>query len=152
MSATRALVDPRSGRFGAAITSAVLALALVLGPSNPVSWLLLLWQLVAFGLGALAGVRAQPYGWLFRKLLRPRLGAPVELEDPAPPRFAQAVGLVFVLVATIGLISGVGPLFFVAAGLALAAALLNAAFGLCLGCEIYLLVRRVIPGRGALGT
>ena len=36
---------------------------------------------------------------------------------------------------------------FVATGLALVAALLNAATGFCLGCELYLTARRALPAR-----
>ena len=79
---------------------------------------------------------------MFRKLVRPRLGPPAELEDAAPPRFAQAVGLAFTTVALIGFLAGATTLALVATGLAVVAALLNAVLGLCLGCEVYLLYRR----------
>ena len=81
--------------------------------------------------------------WLFRTVVRPRLSPPDELEDPAPPRFAQGVGLAFTLVALVGYVSGATLLGQVAIGLALVAALLNAAFRLCLGCELYLIVKRL---------
>ena len=79
---------------------------------------------------------------MFRKLIRPRLGPPTELEDAAPPRFAQAVGLTFALVALLGYVSGATLLGQVAIGFALVAALLNAVFRFCLGCEMYLLLKR----------
>ena len=60
-------VDPRGPRFGAAVTTVVLAVVLVLLP-RPVATVLLVWQAVAFGLGAFAGLQAQPYGWLFRDI------------------------------------------------------------------------------------
>jgi hypothetical protein len=144
-------IDPRGPRFGAAVTSVVLALVLVLGPSVPALVLLVI-QTVAFALGSLVGVTAQPYGIVFRRLVRPRLGPPKDLEDPRPPRFAQTVGLVFALAGLAGLLWA-PVLFYVAVGLALVAALLNAVFDFCLGCEIYLLSRRV-AGRplGSSGT
>ena len=74
--------------------------------------------------------------------MRPRLAPPAELEDPAPPRFAQAVGLGFALVALAGYLVGAPLLGALATGAALAAAFLNAAFGFCLGCELYLLILR----------
>ncbi|WP_406450871.1 DUF4395 domain-containing protein [Streptomyces sp. NBC_01622] len=131
-------IDVRGPRFGAALTTAVLAVALVTG-----SFWLLAWQTLAFALGAAGGVGRSPYGWLFRKAVRPRIGPPTEFESPEPPRFAQAVGLVFAGVGLVGF--GLGPtwLGLAATGAALAAAFLNAAFGYCLGCEMYLLVRRV---------
>jgi hypothetical protein len=95
-----------------------------------------------FAAGAFGGVQRTPYAWLFKRLVRPRLAPPAELEDAAPPRFAQTVGLLFALVALTGFLTGATALGLVAAVVALAAAFLNAAFGFCLGCEIYLLVRR----------
>ncbi|MFD0853815.1 DUF4395 family protein, partial [Actinomadura adrarensis] len=66
------------------------------------------------------------------------------LEDVGPPRFAQGVGLVFALVGTVGYALGITWLGIGATALALAAAFLNAAFGFCLGCEMYLFVSRII--------
>ena len=71
------------------------------------------------------------------------LGPPREREDAAPVRFAQGVGLAFALVAALGYLAGAPVVGLVAAGFALAAAFLNAAFGLCLGCEAYLLIARL---------
>jgi hypothetical protein len=135
------LIDPRGPRFGAAITSVVLAVVLILGPGLPALVLLVI-QTAAFALGSLVGIAAQPYGILFRRLVRPRLGAPRDLEDPRPPRFAQTVGLVFALAGLAGLLWA-PVLFYVAVAFALVAAVLNAVFDFCLGCEIYLLSRRV---------
>lgn len=134
-------IDPRGPRFGAAVTSVVLAVTLILGPTTPALVLLAI-QTVAFALGSLVGLSAQPYGVLYRRLVRPRLGAPAELEDPRPPRFAQTVGLVFALAGLAGLLWA-PVLFYVAVGFALVAAVLNAVFDFCLGCEVYLLGRRV---------
>ena len=131
-------IDARGPRFGAAVTTLVLAAVLITG-----SFWLLAWQTLAFALGAAGGVGRSPYGRLFRTVVRPRIGPPTEFESPQPPRFAQAVGLAFAVLGLVGY--GVGPewLGLAATGLALAAAFLNAAFGYCLGCEMYLLVRRV---------
>lgn len=136
-----ALIDPRGPRFGAAITTLVLAAALIIGPDW--GWILLGLQAVVFGLGSLVGLAHQPYGRVFRRFVRPRLGAPVQLEDERPPRFAQSVGLGFALVGLLGVALGAPVVFYVATGLALVAALLNAAFDFCLGCELYLLGQRL---------
>ncbi|MET8141577.1 DUF4395 domain-containing protein [Sphaerisporangium sp. NPDC005288] len=130
-------VDPRSTRFSAAVTTVVLALVLLTGNA----WLLLV-QGLLFALG-LAGV--SPYGLIFRRLVRPRLGPPAEMEDAAPPRFAQGVGLVFALAALAGFAAQVPALALGATAAALLAAFLNAAFGFCLGCEMYLIIRRLMP-------
>jgi disulfide bond formation protein DsbB len=134
-------IDPRGPRFAAAVTSVVLAAALLV--STPVAIVLIAVQTVLFAIGAGLGLQHTPHAWVFRRLIRPRLGPPSELEDAAPPRFAQAVGLVFTSVALIGFLAGATTVGLVATGLALVAALLNAVLGLCLGCELYLLARRV---------
>ncbi len=129
MSTTRpAGVDPRGPRLGAGVTTAVLAVVLVTG-----AWPLLALQAGVFALGA-AG--RSPYGPLWRAVRRALgLAPPAALEDARPLRTAQAVGLVFALVALVGVGT---PVFAVAVSAALVAAFLNAAFGLCLGCELHL--------------
>ena len=64
-------IDPRGSRFGAAITTVVLAIVLVTGSG----WLLLA-QTVVFAIGAMAGLRYAPYGIVYKALVRPRLGPP----------------------------------------------------------------------------
>ena len=130
-------IDARGPRFAAAVTTVVLAAALI--TRSP--WILA-WQTLVFALGAAAGVSRSPYGWAFRTAVRPRLAPATEFEPPEPPRFAQAVGLVFTGLGLVGFVLGPGWLGLAATGLALAAAFLNAAFGYCLGCEMFLLVRR----------
>ena len=139
-----AQIDPRGARFAAGVTTVLLAVTLLTAPSTTALAVLAV-QTVVFGIGAVAGVQRTPYSWVFRRLVRPRLGAPDELEDAAPPRFAQAVGLGFAVVALVGYLTGVTLLGTVATGFALAAAFLNAAFGFCLGCEVYLVARRIAP-------
>lgn len=130
-------IDPRGPRFVAAVTSVVLAAVLLTGNA----WLLLA-QTAVFALGAGLGVQCTPYALAFRHLVRPRLAPPAELEDPAPPRFAQGVGLLVTGVALLAAALGASAAVGIGAALALVAAFLNAAFGLCLGCELYLLLRR----------
>jgi len=137
-------IDPRGPRFGAIITTFVFIAVLITSST----WLLVA-QAVVFAVGALFGMRQAPYGQIFRWLVRPRLGPPAELEDEAPPRFSQALGLVFAVVGAIGYATGATPLGIVAAACGLIAAFLNGAFGLCLGCELYLLIRRIGPARQA---
>jgi hypothetical protein len=136
-------IDPRGPRFVAGLTVVVVAAAL-LAPTN-VGLALTGLQAVLFAIGAVRGVQGTPQSWLFRTFVRPRLGAPADLEDPAPPRFAQTVGLAFLVVALIGFVSGVTLLAQVALGFALAAAILNSVFAFCLGCEVYLLLKRFSP-------
>lgn len=132
------MIDPRGPRFGAWVTTVVLSAVLLTGSG----WLLA-GQAAVFAAGALAGLRFAPYGLLYRYLVRPLLGPPSELEDEAPPRFAQGVGLAFALAGIAGYLTGVAPVAVLATAAALAAAFLNAAFGLCLGCEMYLILLRL---------
>jgi hypothetical protein len=138
-------IDPRGPRFSAAITTVILAVVLVTSSV----WLLAV-QAVVFAAGAVLGLRYSPYGLLYRWLVRPRLRPPAELEPEAPPRFSQGVGLVFAVVGLAGYAAGLTWLGAVATAFALVAAFLNAVFGFCLGCEMYLLIRRIWPGRRAV--
>ncbi|NUT57493.1 MAG: DUF4395 domain-containing protein [Agromyces sp.] len=142
-------IDPRGPRFTAGVTAALLLLVAVLGfgGADLAAWLLLTGLAALFAWGAFAGVRRHPFGLLFKRFVRPRLAPPDELEDPRPPTFAQGVGFAVtvagVLLGAIGL-----PLAIpIAASLAFVAAFLNAVFGYCLGCQLYLLLvrARVIP-------
>ncbi len=142
MTVSPSQVDAVGTRYAAALTTVVLAAALVTLPL-PMSTGLIILQGLVFASGAFLGPRFQPYGWLFRTFIRPKLSTAPQWEDSQPPRFAQLVGVIFVAVAGIGLATGVTLVAQVAVGLAMAAAFLNAAFGYCLGCEIYLLGRRL---------
>jgi len=133
-------IDPRGPRFGAAITTVVLAIVLITGSG----WLLLA-QTLVFAIGALAGLRYAPYGFLYRSLVRPRLGPPSRTEAEAPPRFAQGVGMVIAGIGVIGFAFGATIVGIACAALALAAAFLNTAFDLCLGCHMYLFIQRIRP-------
>lgn len=146
-------VDPRGPRFGAAITAVLflVVIALALLGVTGVALGLTVAAAAVFAWGAFAGIQRHPYGVLYRRLVRPRLAPPAELEDPAPPTFAQGVGLV-VTAAGLALFFVVGPIALVVAGAAaFLAAFLNAAFDYCLGCQIHLLLARagIVGKRGA---
>lgn len=137
-------IDPRGPRFGAAITAVLLLATLFIALVRP--WLYaapLLAVIVAlFAWGAFAGIQRHPYGKLFARFIQPRLVPPTELEDPRPPTFAQLVGFI---ITGLGLLIGVAvaPIAIpISAALAFVAAFLNAVFGYCLGCQIYLLLVR----------
>ncbi len=133
------MIDPRGPRFAAWVTTAVLAAVLLTASTT-----LLAAQAVVFALGA-AG--HNPYALLWKRFVKRT--PPVELEPAAPPRFAQLVGLAFALTGTIALAAGATTVGLIATGAAFSAALLNAAFGICLGCEIYLIIRRTTNRQGA---
>lgn len=134
-------VDPRALRFGAAVTAAVLAIVLV--TPSPVREIVLALQTLVFALGAFVSLTASPWSWVFRTVVRPRIGAPTQTEDPGPPRFAQIVGVAFASVGLVALLAGATTGGLVAVGFAFVAALLNATTGFCLGCELYLTTRRL---------
>ena len=143
MSSPAREIDARGPRFAAWITTVVLAVVLATG-----WWPLLAAQAVVFAIGGFLGLQYAPYGLLYRRFVAPRLGPTDEREDAAPPQFAQTVGFAFALVGTLGYLAGLGVLGIVATALALVAAFLNAAFGFCLGCEVYLIIRRFAPATG----
>ena len=130
-------IDARGPRFSAAITTVVLAVALI--TSNV--WVIA-FQAAVFAIGALRGPQFTPYAFIFKKFIKPRLKSEPILEDVRPPRFAQGVGLAFAVTATIAAAAGITQVFTVAVAFALAAAFLNAAFNFCLGCQVYLLLVR----------
>jgi len=131
-------IDARGPRFSAALTTVVLASALVTG------WVwLATFQAVVFAIGAIKGPQFTPYAFIYRTLIKPRLKSPLRTEDVRPPQFAQSIGLLFALVALAGDATGTPVIFTVAVAAALAAAFLNAAFDFCLGCQVYLLLARL---------
>ena len=139
-------VDVRGPRFVAWITTGVLVITLVVsGISSLAAAVILGLQAVVFAIGAVGGPRRHPYGLIFAKLVAPRLG-PVREREPVPPlKFAQLVGLVFALIGAAGFAAGASTFGLVATGAALVAAFLNAAFGICLGCQLYPLVVHLKP-------
>jgi hypothetical protein len=143
---TPAQVDVRGPRFGAWITTVVLIAVLAIsGLSTVAAAILLALQAVVFAIGALRGPRHHPYGLIFAHLVAPRL-RPVTEREPVPPlKFAQLVGLVFAVVGVAGFAFGAPLLGAIATAFALFAAFLNAAFGICLGCQLYPLVTRLRP-------
>ena len=132
------LIDARGPRYTAAITSVVLAAALVT-ESN----LIIGFQFAVFLTAVLFGLRRSIYGFIYRNLIQPRLSGPVPSENEAAPRFAQLIGALFAFVALLGGITGNSAVFLIATSFALGAAFLNAAFGFCLGCQVYLRLVRV---------
>ncbi len=138
------VVDVRGPRFGAWVSSAVLIAALLAATvSVPAAVAILGMQTAVFAIGALLGPRRHPYGRVFARFIAPRIGPVTEREPVTPLRFAQAVGFVFATAATAGFALGSSPVGIVATAFALFAAFLNAAFGICLGCQIYPFVARI---------
>ncbi|QDZ13509.1 DUF4395 domain-containing protein [Humibacter ginsenosidimutans] len=138
-------IDPRGPRFGATITAVLLLITIFLGlvGLTPAATVALTVLALLFLWGAAAGVQRHPWGLLYARAVRPRLAPSHEVEDPAPPTFAQAVGFVISAAGVLLQLVGVPYATVVAAALAFVAAFLNAVFGYCLGCQIYLLLVRI---------
>ena len=132
------LIDARGPRYSAAITSFVLALALITESSYVIGF-----QFAVFLSAVLFGLRRSIYGYIYRNLIQPRLKGAVPSEDQRAPRFAQLIGALFAFIALLGGITGNSAVFLIATSFALGAAFLNAAFGFCLGCQIYLILVRL---------
>ena len=137
-----AMIDPRAPRFGAAITSVIALIGFadaftLYGQVTLVSAIALLVLFV----WSVFFPASHPYKFLFG-LIRPRIGEPQELEDARPPRFAQQVGLFFAVSAAVGLLIGSQVVVAVALAFIFIAAFLNAFFNFCLGCQMYLLLKR----------
>jgi hypothetical protein len=132
------LIDARGPRYSAGITSLVLSLALITESVYVIGF-----QFTVFLSAVLFGLRKSIYGFIYRGLIQPRLKGPVPNEDQRAPRFAQFIGALFAFVALLGGISGNSAVFLIATSFALGAAFLNAAFGFCLGCQIYLILVRL---------
>jgi hypothetical protein len=117
-------VDVRGPRFAAWVTTAVLVVTLLVSSVDLDA------AAVILGLQAV----------IFAKLVAPRI-APVTEKEPVPPlKFAQLVGFLFAVVGTVGFATGLAALGLAATGFALVAAFLNAAFAICLGCQLYPLI------------
>jgi hypothetical protein len=135
---TPVFIDARGPRYSAAITTTVLALALITESNYLISF-----QFAVFLSAVIFGLRRSIYGFIYRNLIQPRLSGPVPSENEAAPRFAQLIGALFAFVALLGGVTGNTGVFLVATSFALGAAFLNAAFGFCLGCQVYLRLVRV---------
>ncbi len=143
---TPAGIDPRGPRFGATITAALLLITVFLAldaATLGAAFGLLVFVTASFAIGAFLGNSKHPYGLIFKKLVRPRLAAPEELEDPRPPQFAQLIGLIVAGAGVVLYIVGLQGGLVYAAAAAFIAAFLNAAFAFCLGCQIYVGLQRI---------
>lgn len=144
MSNVSVQIDARGARFSALITAIVFSVALLTQSST-----LILWQAAVFAIGAFRGPQFTPYALIFRILVKPRLKSNPVFEDVRPPKFAQAVGLAFTIIALVGSVAGSAAVFSVAVAFALTAAFLNFAFNYCLGCQFYLLGVRIVSPRNS---
>ena len=142
------MIDVRGPRFGAAITSTVLATALLV--QGTVGTALVVWQWTMFAIAAVFGLRHSVYGNLFRFVKRRfDFGPPPATEPEAGPRFAQACGLAVLTVAIVATALGASTVAWVAVGVVLALSLLLATRDICIGCLLYGVIVRMPAPLGA---
>ena len=138
-------IDPRGPRFN----QTVLTAALLVGFLADFRWIAPIFAGVLF-LGAAFGPKYGPVLAFYAKFVKPRLGSPTELKDPRPPRFAAAVGVVFLLGATIAFLASGNFLGWTFVLIVAVLAGLAASTGLCVGCEMYLTGSRLLGNRRSI--
>ena len=142
----RGRVDPRLVRSSAGATACTLAIVLlIMDVARPLGLGLLASQVAVFAFTAFASSQWSLWAQIYARFIWPRIGAPAELEDARPPRFAQFFGFVFTALALILFVVGLDVPGYGLTALAFGVAALNASTGLCLGCKAYVLIRRPEP-------
>ncbi|HEX2043661.1 MAG TPA: DUF4395 domain-containing protein [Acidimicrobiales bacterium] len=130
-------IDPRGPRFNQAMVTLLLLVGFVL--DAPVVVPAVAVVLLA---GAALGPRWGPFLRLYSEVIRPRLAPPTTLEDPRPPRFAAAVGVLFLAASTVAFMVGSSVVGWALALVVAVLAGLAATTGICVGCEIWLFLAR----------
>ena len=137
-------VDPRALRFSAAATASVLAIVLLtVGVARPLALGLLASQVAVFGFTAFVSVHWSVWAQIFARVIWPRIRAATVLEDAHPARFAQLIGFVLTALALLGFLFGFDVMGYGLTALAVAGAVIRATTGVCLGCKIYPMARRL---------
>ncbi len=99
------------------------------------------WVLIPLTFGFIArvltGPRLSPLGRLVTEVITPRLGGEHRLVPGPPKRFAQGMGVVFTVGASIAWLTGIHVVAFGLITALITAAFLEAALGLCLGCVVF---------------
>jgi hypothetical protein len=139
-------LDPRGPRFGAGITSILMILVIYfsLEPQTiNLAFGIMVFAVVMFTFGSLLGPAKHPYSYLYKFTLRKLLKDPTELEAPKPVHFAQVVGLIVTGTGLLLHLLAVPNALPIAAAAAFVAAFINAVFAYCLGCQMYLGLKRL---------
>ncbi len=141
MASSPAPIDPRGPRTNQAVLAGALTFGFLAG-----QWLVVpVFGAVLF-LGAAFGPKWGPVLRFYASVIKPRLAPPHELEDPRPPRFAATVGVVFLVSSTIAFLAGAPTLGWSLALIVAALAAIAATTGVCVGCEMYVLLVRIRGG------
>lgn len=128
-------IDSRSVRVSAAVAAVLLVAGLALGPVDGLALVAVVTFLLA--IGAILGWRVYPPAALFRRFVRPRVGPATDFMSHRAVRFEQALGMLLTLFALLAGVMGAAVLFYVFVGAVAVAAIVEAVFGYCLGCEAF---------------
>jgi len=91
----------------------------------------------------IGGPKWSLFGRLFQQVIRPALKiGPGTREAAAPHRFAETMGAIFLVGATVAFLGGVAWLGWALTLIVVALAALNWLAGICVGCQMYPMVRR----------
>jgi hypothetical protein len=126
------------------ILMVVIVVAYVVGFGYPaIAWVLPFLALMM--LAAVASPSLNVPRLLYARVLRPSgiVKPRIVQEDPAPHRFAQLVGGVFLAAASVFVATGLLLVAWVLAWIVVALAFLNFAFNICVGCIVYAQLVRI---------
>lgn len=125
-------VNESSARLVAA--GVVILGAAFVGTGNP-------WVLVALTYGfvarVLSGPTLSPLGRLATQVITPRLNVRHQFVPGPPKRFAQGIGAVFTLTASVLMMTDATTLARILIAMLVVAAFLEAVFAICLGCIVF---------------
>ena len=128
------MIDPRGHRFGAGVSAGILVVAFVAN----LPWLVAV-ALASIGVSAAFGLRWSIYGSIWRRIVRVIGLPPTTPEHEYPPRFAQTLGSVALILSLIAFAVGAAPLGWLFALAVAGLQSLLAVTGYCLGCRLYFL-------------
>jgi hypothetical protein len=139
-------LDPRGPRFGAGITSVLMLVVIYLSldpTTTQAALAVMIFAVAMFTLGSTLGPAKHPYSYLYKFTLRKFLKAPTFLEPAKPVHFAQVIGLVVTGTGLVLHLMSVPNALPIAAAAAFLAAFVNAVFAYCIGCQMYLGLKRL---------
>ena len=128
------MIDPRGHRFGAGVS----AVLLIVAAMTQAPWLVAL-VLLSIGVSAAFGLRYSAYGAAWRRIVKVAKLGPAEPEHEYPPRFAQVLGSIALVLSLLAFALGATTLGWLFALAVAGLQTLLAVTGYCLGCRLYFL-------------
>jgi hypothetical protein len=128
------MIDPRGHRFGAGLSALLLVGSFVAGWVPGV-----LLALLSIGTSAAFGLRWSIYGAIWRRIVKAARLGKVAPEHEYPPRFAQTLGSIALILSLVAFALAAPVLGWVFALAVAALQTLLAVTGYCLGCRLYFL-------------